>query len=142
MVIVLTPKTANMHRDPRRLSKGINAMWNHLRAQIPDLLAGEGQLDDGVWTVGDVDDSQAEGLVEGDMGGAVAGDSDRGSQRGLEGCAEGDADVFCGVVVVDCSLLASILLLTSIAALTVKISLAVNRQTPSCVLRKSMKHVV
>ena len=90
-----------MNCRPARLGKTMKHMGNHLCAQIPDLLAGEGQFDDGVGTVGQVNDAEAEGFVEGDVGGSVASEADGGAEGGFEGGAEGDGDVFGGVVVVD-----------------------------------------
>lgn len=90
-----------MDSRPRRFRETVKDVWNHLGAQISNLLPGERQFDDSVRTVGEVYDAETQCLVERDVGRAVAGESDGGAEGGFEGCAEGDGDVFCGVVVVN-----------------------------------------
>lgn len=102
VVVILSPQAANVDSRPRRFRKAVEDVWNHLGTQISDLLARERQFDDCVGTVGEVDNAQTKGLVQWDVGGSVAGEPDWSAESGLECCAQGDGDVFCGMVVVNC----------------------------------------
>jgi hypothetical protein len=75
---------------------------DHLAAQVANLLALEAELNDAVGSVRDIDHRPAQGFVERCVGGSEAGDASRCSKGFEEGRAEGDANVFCCVVVVDC----------------------------------------
>lgn len=77
-------------------------MRDHLGAERADLFPGQPEVDVCGGAVGDVDDGAGEGFVEGGVGVGEAGDACEGAEGGFEGVAEGEGDVFGGVVVVDC----------------------------------------
>lgn len=90
-----------MHRDPRALREALDAVGNHLGAQVPNLLPLQPELDDAERPVREVHHRPAERLVQRGIGGSEAREA-RGRPEGLgKGVAQGDADVFGGVVVVD-----------------------------------------
>lgn len=101
VVVVLAPDAVDVEGDAGALGKGLHAVGDHFAAEVADALAAEAEVDDGVRAVGEVDDGAGEGLVEGGVGVAEAGEADGGAEGLVEGVAEGDADVFGGVVVVD-----------------------------------------
>ena len=102
MMIVLAPQTVHMQRDARALGEALQAVRQHLGAEVAELLAAQAEVDDGVGPVGEVDDGARESVVEGCVGVAEAGEAGRGVERGFEGAAERDERVFGAVVVVDC----------------------------------------
>ena len=102
MMIIISSQAIYMQRDPRRLRKALHAMRYHLAAQISNLLPLEPQINHTEGAEGDIDYSSGERFVERAIGGSEAGDSYGGAEGGCEGGSESDADVFCGVVVVDC----------------------------------------
>jgi hypothetical protein len=55
MVIIVTSQTINMQSNPRALRKALYAMWDHLAAQVSDLLSFQAQLDNTEGSVGKVD---------------------------------------------------------------------------------------
>ena len=101
VVIILPPETVNVQRDPRRLRKALQAVRQHLAAQVANLLAPQAEVDDAKGAVRQVDHRPGQGLVEGRVGGAEAGQARGDAEGGGEGAAEGDAAVFGRVVVVD-----------------------------------------
>lgn len=102
MVIVLTVEAVDVEGDAGTLGKALEAVGNHLAAQLAEELTLESEVDDTVGAVGEVDDGAGEGLVERGVGEAVAGEAG-GSAEGLaEGVTESDTDIFSGVVVVNC----------------------------------------
>ena len=101
VVIILPPETVNVQRDPRRLRKALQAVRQHLAAQVANLLAPQAEVDDAKGAVRQVDHRPGQGLVEGRVGGAEAGQARGDAEGGGEGAAEGDATVFGRVVVVD-----------------------------------------
>ena len=62
-------------------------MRQHLAAQVADLLAPRAELDDGVGSVGEVDDGAGEGFVERAIGVAEAGEAGGRLEGGFEGLA-------------------------------------------------------
>lgn len=101
VVVVVAAQAVDVQRDARGLGKALQAVGDHLAAEIAELLALEAQVDDGVGPVGEVDDGAGEGLVEGGVGIAEAGDAGEGAEGLGKGGADGDAAVFGGVVVVN-----------------------------------------
>lgn len=101
VVVVLAAQAVDVHGDAGGLGEALEGVGDHLGAEVADALAAEAEFDDGVGPVRDVDDGAGEGLVEGAVGVAEAGDADGGAEGRVEGGAEGYADVFGGVVVVD-----------------------------------------
>lgn len=101
VVVVVAAQAVDVQRDARGLGKALQAVGDHLAAEITELLALEAQVDDGVGPVGEIDDGAGEGLVERGVGIAEAGDAGEGAEGLGEGCADGDAAVFGGVVVVN-----------------------------------------
>lgn len=62
-----------MQRDARRFGEGLETVGNHLCAQVSDFLAGEGELHNRVWTVGEVYDAETQRLVERNVCRSVTG---------------------------------------------------------------------
>ncbi len=101
MMVVIPPETIDMQRHPRGLRKALQAVRDHLGAEVADLFAPQAEVDDAVGAVGQVDHRAAESLVEGGVGVPEAGEAGGGAEGLCKGVAEGDADVFGCVVVVD-----------------------------------------
>jgi hypothetical protein len=101
MMVIIAPQTVHMQRDPRRARKTLEAVRDHLGAEVANLFALEPEVCDAEGSVRQVDYRTAERLVERAVGVSEAGEA-RGRAEGQgEGGAEGDADVFGCVVVVD-----------------------------------------
>lgn len=62
MVIVLPSQTVDVHSDTRSLSKTLQNMRNHLAAEVTDLFTLQVEFNDGIRTVGEVNDGTGEGL--------------------------------------------------------------------------------
>lgn len=73
MMIIIPIDKPHMQRDIRRLRKTMQAMRDHLRAEVPDLLAPEAQVDDSPGAAAEVDYGPGEGFVEGGVAAAEAG---------------------------------------------------------------------
>jgi hypothetical protein len=91
VVVVVAPQAVDVQGDARGLSKALQAVGNHLAAELTDSIGSVGEIDNGA----------GEGLVEGSVGIAEAGDAGEGTEGLGEGGADGDAAVFGGVVVVN-----------------------------------------
>lgn len=102
MVVVLAPEAVDVQSDASALCEALQAVRNHLAAKVANFLALESQLNDTVGTVGQIDDGAAEGLVERGVGVAEAGEAGHGGKSLGKSAAEGYADIFGGVVVVNC----------------------------------------
>lgn len=101
VVVVVAAQAVDVQRDACGLGKALQAVGDHLAAELAEHLALEAQIDDGVRSVGQIDDSAGEGLVEGGVGIAEAGNAGEGAEGLGKGGADGDAAVFGGVVVVN-----------------------------------------
>lgn len=101
VVVIVTVGAANMQRDIGRLRKALQTVGDHLGAQVTDLLALEAEVDHSPGTAGEIDDSPGQGLVEGRIAAAKAGERLAGAERFCEGGAEGEEGVFRRVVVVN-----------------------------------------
>ncbi|KAH6611547.1 hypothetical protein Trco_001567 [Trichoderma cornu-damae] len=101
VVVVVAPQAVDVQGDAGGLGEALQAVGDHLCAELAEELAPEAQVDDGVGPVGEVDDGSREGLVQGRIGIAEAGDAGRGAQGPGKGGADGDAAVLGGVVVVN-----------------------------------------
>ena len=101
VVVVEAAQAVDVQRDARALGKALHAVGDHLAAQVANLFALEAQLDDGVGTVRDVDNGARQGLVQGGIGRAEAGNPGRAAEGLVEGVAERNAYILCGVVVID-----------------------------------------
>jgi hypothetical protein len=101
MVVVIPAQAVHVQRHARRLRKALQAVRDHLGAEIPDLLALEPEIDHAVGAVRQIDNRPAEGLVEWRIGRSEASEARGRAERAREGIPERDADIFCGVVVVD-----------------------------------------
>jgi len=73
MVVIIPVRAPNVQSDIRRLRETVQAMRDHLRAQIADLLAPEADVNHGPGARGEVDDSPREGFVEGGVAATEAG---------------------------------------------------------------------
>ena len=87
MVIILPPQAVHMQRDPRGLRKALQAVRDHLGAEVADLLALQAQVHDAVGPVRQVDDGAAEGLVQRRVGVAEAGQAGGRAEGAREGVA-------------------------------------------------------
>ena len=74
---------------------------DHLAIQLPDHGTLEAEFADEEGARGDIDDGAGEGLVEGRVAVAEAGEAGAGAQGGGEGGAEREESIFGRVVVVD-----------------------------------------
>lgn len=101
MVVIVPPEAVYVQGDAPGLGEALEAVGDHLAAQVANLLALQAQVDDREGPVGQVDDGARQGLVERAVGVAEARETRRGAERGGEGVAQGYADVFGCVVVVD-----------------------------------------
>ncbi len=63
MVVVVAPEAVDVQRDPRGLGEALEAVRQHLRAQVADLLALEAEVRHAEGPVRKVDDGPREGLV-------------------------------------------------------------------------------
>lgn len=100
-MVVFAAEAVDVEGDSGALGEALQAVGDHLAGQVANLFAAEAELDDAVGPVGEVDDGAGEGLVEGRVGVAEAGEAGCAAEGGGEGVAEGYADVFCCVVVID-----------------------------------------
>lgn len=101
VVVVEAAQTVDVQRDACALRKALQAVRDHLAAEVANLFALEAELDDAVGPIGDVDDGARQGLVEGRIGRAEAGDAGGAAEGLVEGVAERNADVLGSMVVVD-----------------------------------------
>ena len=103
MVVIIPPQAIHMQGHTSGLRKALQAVRDHLGAEVADLFAPQSQVDNAVGPVREIDYRPAEGLVERGVGVSEAREA-RGRAEGAgEGVAQRDADVFGGVVVVDCA---------------------------------------
>lgn len=63
VVVVVTAQAVDVQGDTSGLSKALQAMGDHLAAELAQHLALEAQVDNGVGAVGQIDDGAREGLV-------------------------------------------------------------------------------
>lgn len=101
VVVVVTAQAVDMQGDASGLSKALQAMGDHLAAELAQHLALEAQVDNGVGAVGQIDDGAREGLVQRGVGVAEAGDASQRAEGFGKGGADGEAAVFGSVVVVN-----------------------------------------
>ena len=125
MVIVVSSDAINMQRCPTGLGKALEAVRNHLCAQITNLLPLQPQIRNTVWAVAQVDNGAGQGLVEGCVCMAEARQACRALQGVLERGAEREEGVFGGVVIVD-----------------VQVALNADAQRPASVFGQRVDHVV
>ena len=86
-MVIIPPQAIHMQRDAGGLRKALQAVRDHLGAEVADLLALQAQVHDAVGPVRQVDDGAAEGLVQRRVGVSEA----RQTRRGAEGAREGVA---------------------------------------------------
>lgn len=101
MVVVVTAQAVDVQGDASGLSKALQAVGDHLGAELAQHLALETQVDNGVRAVGQIDDGARESLVQRGVGIAEAGDASQGAEGFGKGRADGEAAVFGSVVVVN-----------------------------------------
>lgn len=140
-----------MHGDAGSAGEAVDAVGDHLGAEVTNLLALETEVDNGKGTVRQIDDGAAEGLVERAVCESEASETGGGAEGLGEGVAESNADVFGGVVVVDCEGIKSIASSgwygtlrreKKKVLLTVKITLASKSKRPASVLGEGVEHVI
>lgn len=102
MVVVLAAQAVDVKCNPRTLCEALQAVRDHLAAEIADLLALQAEIYDAVGPVRKVDDSATEGFVKRGIGVAESREPSHGVEGGAKRGAEGNADVFGGVMIIDC----------------------------------------
>lgn len=85
MVVVVAVQAVHVHCDAGSLRKAVQAVRDHLAAQVADLLAAQAEVANAVGAVGEVDDGARERFVERAVGGAEAREAGGGVQGGFEG---------------------------------------------------------
>ena len=85
VVVIVAPQTVHVQRDAGGLGEALQAVRDHLGAEVADLLALQAQVYDAVRAVRQVDDGAAEGLVQRRVGVSEA----RQARRRAEGAREG-----------------------------------------------------
>lgn len=101
VVVVIAPQAVDVQGDAGGLGKALQTVGDHFAAELAEVLALEAQVDNGVGSVGEIDDGAGEGLVQRGVGIAEAGDAGEGTEGLGKGGADGDAAVFGSVVVVN-----------------------------------------
>ena len=101
VVVVITIRTANVQSHVRSLRETLQTVGDHLSAQVTNLLALEAEVNDCPGTAGEIDHGPGEGLVEGCVAAAEAGERLAGAEGLGECCAQGQEGIFGGVVVID-----------------------------------------
>jgi hypothetical protein len=102
VMVVVSSQNVHVEGNARGLGEALEAVGNHLGAEIPNLLPLQPHVYDAEWSVGKIHDGAAEGVVEGAVCGAEAGEACWCAEGLSKGVTEGDADIFGRVVVVDC----------------------------------------
>jgi len=85
VVVVVAVQAVHVHCHASALREAVQAVRDHLAAQVADLLAAQAQVADAVGAIGEVDYRAREGFVEGAVGGAEAGEAGSGVEGGFEG---------------------------------------------------------
>ena len=99
VVVVVAADAVDVHRDARALREAVQAVRDHLAAQVADLLAAQVQLADAVGPVREVDDRARQGFVQRAVGGAEAGEAGCCVEGGFEGLEDaGLVGMFCFVL--------------------------------------------
>lgn len=101
MVVILSVQAAHVKSNTGCLSKALETVRDHLRAQSANLLTAEAQIDHGVGSIRQVDDGPREGLVQGSI---TAAKTSKGSTRTKslgESGTKSEEGVFGGVVVIN-----------------------------------------
>lgn len=85
VVVVVAVQAVHVHRHAGALREAVQAVRDHLAAQVADLLTAQAQVADAVGAVGEVYYGAREGFVERAVGGAEAGEAGGGVEGGFEG---------------------------------------------------------
>lgn len=140
MVVIVAPQAVDVQSHPGALRKALQAVRNHLGAQLPQPLALQPQVNHAVGTVGQVDDGAGKGLVQRRICVSEPGDAGQTPECLVEGVSESNAAIFSGVVVVNYPQ-SRVSFLCTVRNFggegeqrTVKIALAVDCETPARVL--------
>jgi hypothetical protein len=88
VVVVVAAQAVDVHGDAGALREAVQAVGDHLAAEVADLLAAQAQLGDAEWAVGEVDDGAREGFVQWAVGGSEACEAGCGVEGGLEGLVD------------------------------------------------------
>lgn len=102
VMIVIAADAVDVHRDAGGLGEALQAMGNHLRAQLAQPFPLQAEFNDAIWSVGQVDNRSRERFIEGGVCVTETGETSRRSEGFGEGVAEGNAAILGGVVVVNC----------------------------------------
>lgn len=85
VVVVVAAQAVDVHGDAGALREAVQAVRDHLAAEVADLLAAQAQLGDAEGAVREVDDGAREGFVERAVGGSEAREAGCGVEGGFEG---------------------------------------------------------
>lgn len=103
VVVVITVCAADVEGDTGSLCEALQAVRDHLGAQIADLLALEAEINNRPGPTGEIDDSPGKRFVEGRVAASEPLEGLACAECLCEGLAESEECIFCCVVVVDCS---------------------------------------
>lgn len=101
VVIVLSTQAVDVYRHASSLGKAFHAVRYHLSAQFAEPFTLKSQLDHSVGSVRQVDNGARQSFVEGCVGRSESGKASRCTQCLVEGIAEGNADIFGRVVIIN-----------------------------------------
>ena len=85
MVVVVAVQAVDVHGDARALREAVQAVRDHLAAEVADFFAAQAQVADAVGAVREVDDGAREGFVQRAVGGSEACEARCGGEGGFEG---------------------------------------------------------
>jgi hypothetical protein len=85
VVVVVAAQAVDVHGDAGALREAVQAVRDHLAAEVADLLAAQAQLGDAEGPVGEVDDGAREGFVQRAVGGSEACEAGCRVEGGFEG---------------------------------------------------------
>jgi hypothetical protein len=85
VVVVVAVQAVDVHGDARALSEAVQAVRDHLAAEVADFFAAQAQVADAVGAVREVDDGAREGFVQRAVGGSEACEARCGGEGGFEG---------------------------------------------------------
>lgn len=103
VVVVIAVCAADVQGDTGSLCEALQAVRDHLGAQIADLLALESEINDCPRATGEIDDSPGERFVEGSVTASESLEGLACAECLCEGLTKSEECIFCCVVVVDYS---------------------------------------
>lgn len=101
VVVVITVQAVDVKSHTRALRKALQAVGDHLAAELAEPLALEAKVNNTVGSVGKIDDGAGQGFVKRSVGVTETSETGGSSESLGEGVAKGDANIFGSVVVVN-----------------------------------------